>query len=145
MPHRLVAPTIGLDAEVETYTDEMVREEGGVNPDSLWRVAWWNGGGSPHALADNTVYLYGHTWNKPAVFNKIGQLQPGQPVEVRTDQGRVRYRVTGAFVVDKDDLATDPKVTAAAPGRLLLVGCYRQRGDERRTSENIVVVAQVAP
>ncbi len=142
VPTRLVAPDIQLDAEVYDYTDEMVQRQDGVNPDDLDRVAWWSGGGSPHRWADNTVYLYGHTWWRPAVFNDIGRLQPGQPVEVHTDHGVVRYEVTGAFVVAKEGLGSDSRVTARVPGQLLLIGCFRE-GEERYTTENIVVVARV--
>ncbi len=144
VPRRVIAPVIGLDAIVEPYTEEMVRDQNGsVRPARVDRVAWWSGGGTPSVRADNTVYLYGHTWNRPAVFNDIGHLQPGDEVVVRGDRGEVRYGVTGQYVVDKDDLAADPRVRAAVPGRLLLIGCYRQTGLERYTTHNIVVQAQL--
>lgn len=144
VPDRVLAPAIGLDAEVEPYTDEMVRARDGVDPDTTDRVAWWTGAGSPSTRADNTVYLYGHTWHRPAVFNEIGRLASGDVIIVQTDAGDVRYRVTGRFVVDKDDLAGDTRVRAAVPGRLLLIGCYRETGNERYTTENLVVQAELA-
>ncbi len=55
-------------------------------------------------------------------FRRLGDLKPGDPVEVETVRGRiVRFRVTGRRIVRFDASGLDP----AAPGRhLALVTCW---------------------
>ncbi len=143
-PIRLSAPRIGLDAAIEKYTDAMVKREGGVDPPKLDAISWWTGGGTPGSNAGNTVYLYGHTWKEPAVFNRIKELRPGDYIFVTTSNGRLRYRVEGSYRVAKPELPTDPRVTEAKPGRLLLLACWRATGKELTTTRNIVVQAQLS-
>lgn len=141
-PLRLEIPQIGLDVAVTPYTEEEVEAAGGaVKPPTLWTVSWWTGGGLPGTDAANTVYLYGHTWREPAVFNRIKELGPESLVHVTTVEGRLRYVVRDVLTVDKPDLPTSPEVSAAVPGRLVLIGCYRATGDEATTTANVVVVA----
>lgn len=145
-PVLVEAASIGLRADVAPYTNEDVAAAGGaVRPPDLWTVSWWTGGGTPGSDADNTVYLYGHTWREPAVFNGIKDLSPGDSVVVTTQTGRVTYLVERSFVVDKPELPGNPAVTEAVAGRLLLLGCYRETGDEDSTTQNVVVVAQAVP
>jgi sortase (surface protein transpeptidase) len=144
-PLELEIPAIGLRAQVSTYTDAQVAAAGGVvHPATLWEVAWWSGGGMPGSHADNTVYLYGHTWKEPAVFNRIIQLARGDAVFVTTSSGRLEYVVDSRTILPKTALASDPGVRAAVPGRLLLIGCYRRTGREQATTQNVVVRAHLA-
>ena len=41
-------------------------------------------------------------------------------------------------------MAISPTVAAAIPGRLLLLGCYRETGREETTTRNVVVIAHLA-
>lgn len=144
-PRLVEAPSIGLRAVISPYTPAQVAaNDGTVNPSSLWTVAWWTGGGKPGTDADNTVYLYGHTWKEPAVFNHLKNLEPQDDVFVTTRTGRLRYVVDGSFTVLKKDLDDHPEVVAAEPGRLLLIGCYRKTGREDSTTRNVVVTAHLA-
>ncbi|MEP7205226.1 MAG: class F sortase [Candidatus Saccharibacteria bacterium] len=144
VPTRLSAWRIGLNASIEQYTDQMVKSEGGVDPPKLDTVSWWTGGGTPGSNANNTVYLYGHTWKEPAVFNRIKELKPGDYIFVTTSNGRLRYKVETSYRVAKPELMTDSRVTAAKPGRLLLLTCWRATGKELTTTKNIVVQAQLS-
>ena len=49
----------------------------------------------------------------------------------------------GSFTVEKTKLDQHPAVTAAVPGRLVLIGCHRETGLEERTTRNIVVTARL--
>lgn len=143
-PTRVEAPSIGLRAAVTPFSPAEVAAHGGaVEPSNLWEVAWWTGGGAPGSHADNTVYLYGHTWRGPAVFNRVKDLAPGASVFVTTRAGRLEYVVDGSFTVAKADLDDHPAVRAARPGRLLLIGCHRETGREDHTTRNIVVTAHL--
>jgi hypothetical protein len=144
-PTVVEAPSIALRAAVSPYTAAEVTANGGaVQPATLWTVSWWTGGGTPGSHADNTVYLYGHTWREPAVFNRIKELEPGASVIVTTRTGRLEYVVEGIFTVAKQALADHPAVRAARPGRLVLIGCYRETGLEDDTTHNVVVAAHLA-
>jgi LPXTG-site transpeptidase (sortase) family protein len=143
-PVRLEVPTLGLSAAVRASTAAEVAAAGGaVHPTTLWEVVWWSEGGAPGTDADNTVYLYGHTWREPAVFNGLRRLHRGDEVRVVTAHGVLRYLVDDVFTVTKADFPTAPKVSAVVPGRLLLVGCFRQTGGEVATTRNLVVTAQL--
>lgn len=144
-PRLVEAPSIGLKAAITPYTPAQVAASGGaVNPSTLWTVAWWTGGGRPGSDADNTVYLYGHTWKEPAVFNHLKDLEPRAEVFVTTRNGRLRYVVDSSFTVLKKDLDNHPAVVAVQPGHLLLIGCYRKTGREDSTTRNVVVSAHLA-
>ena len=143
-PLLVEAPGIGLTARVSPYTAADVRRNGGVvKPPTLCDVSWWTGGGMPGTAAQNTVYLYGHTWKEPAVFNRLKDLELGNEVYVTTARGRLRYVVEGSFTVPKPGLPTNKAVVAAVPGRLVLIGCYRETGHEDHTTRNIVITAQL--
>ncbi|MDF2092986.1 class F sortase [Knoellia sp. 3-2P3] len=144
-PTVVEAPSIALRATVSPYTAAEVAANGGaVEPTTLWTVSWWTGGGTPGSHADNTVYLYGHTWREPAVFNRIKELEKGASVFLATRTGRLEYVVEGTFTVAKQALDDHPAVRAARPGRLVLIGCYRETGLEDDTTHNVVVTAQLA-
>jgi hypothetical protein len=143
-PELVEVPSIGLRAAVTPYSPAEVAANGGaVRPATLWTVAWWTGCGTPGSHADNTVYLYGHTWKELAVFNRVTELKRGAVVRVTTRAGVLDYVVDGSFTVEKTKLDEHPTVTAASPGRLLLVGCHRETGREERTTRNIVVTAHL--
>ncbi len=151
-PLQLTAPRIGLDASVDEYSkatlEQRTRQTGrtGVYPPMLDRVSWWSGNnaGIPGTDATNTVYFYGHTWREPAVFNRIKELRFGDDVYVTTGNGRLHYVVVEEpFTVSKPDFSSDPRVTLAKAGRLIMVGCYRETGKEFKTTENVVVALQM--
>ena len=120
----------------------MVKANGGVNPTDPDIVSWWESGGMPGTDADTTVYLYGHTSKGPAVFNDLKEVAIGDRVTIITDNGKVNYVVEGWFTVAKPDLSRDPRVDQRTPGRLILVACWRETGNEPTTTHNFVVVAR---
>ncbi len=145
-PESVNIPVIAVDdTQVEIYTKEMVQANGGVNPTSPDIISWWQDGGMPGEDADNTVYLYGHTWNGPAVFNRLKELEDGDVVHVKTGNGELRYVVNDMFTVAKPELTSDPRVTEGVPGRLVLIACWRETGNEPTTTHNLVVVAELEP
>ena len=143
-PRLLEIPQLGLRATITPFTSKDVEAHGGaVKPPTLWTVSWWTGAGRPGTDSTDTVYLYGHTWREPAVFNRLKELSAGSRVQVTTSAGRLTYVVDRCLTVDKDDLASHPEVTRREPGRLLLIGCYRRTGREWSTTHNLVVAAHL--
>lgn len=140
-PTRLKIPSVGIDAEAEVYTDDMVAVSDGVNPTAPDIVSWWSGGGMPGDNTETTVYLYGHTWTGPAVFNSLKEVESGAEVTVVTVNGDVVYEVQDKFTVAKPDLVADERYQQVQPGRLVLIACWRETGNEVTTTHNLVVIA----
>lgn len=144
-PTSIEVPAARIDAAVDPYTDEMVEAaDGWVDPPDRDVVAWWTGGGTPGRPADNTVYLYGHVGLTAAVFNDLDEVGPGSNIMVTTPSGTIEYEVEDVLPpILKSELPNDPRVTAAVPGRLVLVGCHREPDQGYRpTTSNLVVIAQ---
>ncbi|WP_165350388.1 class F sortase [Xylanimonas protaetiae] len=143
-PVRVLIPAIGVDAPIEVYTDAMVAAaDGWIDPTTHDVVSWWQGGGTPSSDPDNTVYLYGHVSRLEAVFNYLHSVVPGTEVTVVTEAGEIVYVVQEVLEpVGKEALPDDPRINAQVPGRLVLIGCYREPDQgRRRTTHNIVVIA----
>ena len=72
-PTHLTFAAAGIDGPVEEYTAADAAAEGGINPATLDTISWYSGvpDPMPGTIAKNTVYLFGHAWIQPAVFNGL--------------------------------------------------------------------------
>lgn len=142
-PTHLTFPAAGIDGGVEEYTAADAEADGGINPPRLDSISWYSGveGALPGSDATNTVYLFGHTWTEPAVFNGLRDVRTGDEATVSTDYGVMTYRVDEIITMSKSDFSDDPRVAAAVPGRLALVSCFRPQGldAQAHAPDNIVV------
>ena len=129
-PTRLVLPAAGIDGPVEEYTAADAEAEGGVNPAALDTISWYSGVPNPMPGSDasNTVYIFGHSWIEPAVFNGLKDLHAGDRATITTSSGELVYAVDEVITMAKPDFTQDARVTAVVPGRLALVTCYRPPG-----------------
>ncbi len=129
-PTRLVLPAAGIDGPVEEYTAAEAEAEGGVNPAALDTISWYSGIPNPMPGSDaaNTVYIFGHSWIEPAVFNGLKALHAGDRATITTTAGELVYEVDEIITMAKPDFTQDARVTAVVPGRLALVTCYRPPG-----------------
>lgn len=145
-PENLSIEAVGIEAPVTAYTDaDVAANDGWVDPPEIDAVSWWAGGGTPGSAATNTVYLYGHVSHLDAVFNRLRDTQVGETVTLTTATGTLEYAVVEVLEpIAKEDLPSDARVTAAVPGRLVLIGCYRGPDQGARpTTHNTVVLAQL--
>lgn len=143
-PERISAEAIGLNAPVYTMTSADINADGNADPEFFDAVAWDSEVGSaPGTDATNTSYLYGHTSYGEAVFNHLKELELGDVVTITTCNGTLQYEVEDVYTILKPDLTSDARFIEAQPGRVNVVTCYRPRGDEPVTTDNIVV--QLAP
>ena len=153
VPLNITISAIDIDHSISEYTDEMVVNNGGVNPDSWNSVDWWSGGGRPGTTLDNTIdvegqinfttYLYGHSTNcdsKKVIFDDIDLLNIGDEVIITTKLGQFIYSVEEVFIIAKTDLMTDSRTTEDIPGRLLLISCWRSWSGSGATTDNVVAV-----
>jgi hypothetical protein len=146
-PLRLRVPAIGIDGAVSEYTQKMIDARGGFDPVTLQTIAWDTtiSGGLAGTDAVNTVYLYGHSWVDPAVFNGLKDLPPGAVAAVDTARGTLCYVVQKTLELNKAAYKSNDELTRIIPNRLVLVSCYRPVGYDpgSATVQNIVVVLQL--
>ena len=103
-PLRLVIESIGVDAPVWTYgLDSNGAPLVPTGADAAEVVAWYDFS-QPPGSGSNTI-LAGHvTWSGHAVFWDLDDLQPGETIRVRSEDGRdYTYEVFANFQIDPSD------------------------------------------
>ena len=138
-------PTLGVDS---TLVDLDVGADGVLVPPADPDVAGWYRRGALPGDQGPTV-IAGHVDSRtgPAVFYRLGELAPGDPVEVaRSDGTSFAYRVVSVERHPKADFPT-ALVYGPAPGSVLrLVTCGGEFDPSRRHyRDNVVVTAVPAP
>ncbi|MDG4782848.1 class F sortase [Micromonospora sp. WMMD961] len=139
-PTRVRVPRIGVDS---TLTVLGLDGAGAlVPPDDFGTAGWYGGGPAPGDTGP--AVLAGHLDSRrgPAVFARLGELRPGDRVEVWRGGQRLSFRVTGSLRTRKDRFPT-AAVYGPTPGaELRLVTCGgdfdRRRG---HYTDNVVVFA----
>ncbi|WP_341925822.1 class F sortase [Nocardioides psychrotolerans] len=136
----ILVPSISLDAPLVP-----IAKVGEVltPPSDTDQVGWWDLSAEPGARSGQTV-VTGHTVHTGGgVMNRLGDLRPGDVVQVR-DEGRlVDYRATRVEVYSKAELAAAAEELFGQDrgrGRLVLVTCTDFSDGEYLS--NIVVVAR---
>ncbi|MFW0780809.1 class D sortase [Rossellomorea marisflavi] len=64
------------------------------------------------------IFLAGH---RDTVFTRMGELKPGDVLEIRLAEGTFTYRITDSVIVDQDDLSV---MEPAGEEMLTLSTCY---------------------
>lgn len=122
VPLELHLPTLGVRASVAGVgiTAKNVMDAPiGPPGDPVWQQTfWYRGSAVPGELS--TALIAGHVngpLGQPAVFARIGDLQPGDPITVRDRRSGldVRFSVTGSKIYSLDE-AADPAVLARIYG-----------------------------
>ncbi|MFI6265190.1 class F sortase [Micromonospora sp. NPDC051006] len=143
-PTRVRVPRIGLDAPLTTLG---LDRAGTLIPPAGFDVAGWYGGG-PAPGDPGPAVLAGHLDSRrgPAVFARLGELRPGDPVEVWRGGQRLVFRVTGLLRTRKDAFPT-ASVYGPTPGpELRLITCGGDFDRRRRHyTDNVVVFAVAEP
>ncbi|MGW3602645.1 class F sortase [Micromonospora sp. NPDC005161] len=139
-PTRVRVPRIGVDSALTVLG---LDRAGTLIPPTDFDTAGWYGGG-PAPGDTGPAVLAGHLDSRrgPAVFARLGELRPGDRVEVWRGRQRLSFRVTGSLRTRKDRFPT-AVVYGPTPGpELRLVTCGgdfdRRRGHYR---DNVVVFA----
>lgn len=106
-------------------------------------IGWYRYGASP-GRAGATVLAAHVTWNRSVgPFFRLGDLAPGERVEVALDDGTTRiYEVIERTMYDKDSLPRERIWRTTGPETLVLITCGGDfNPDIRRYRQNIVVYA----
>lgn len=139
-PVRLAVPALDLRASVvpiEVDPDGVL-----YPPDDVDVVGWWKRSAKPGSDRGQTV-LTGHTVSTGGgVMNRLGELEPGDRIRVRTPKGVVRYETTGARTLTRAELAARARQLFGQKRspRLVLITCTDWDGGQYRS--NIVVFAE---
>ena len=143
-PARLVIPTIGVDAAVESVG---LDAQGRIaSPSVPANVGWYRSGVAPGDAGD--ALLDGHLdWTDgPAVFWRLGSLRTGDPLGVvRADGSRVRFVVDSTSLVPYN-ASEDGLFIATGPPSMSLITCAGVWDQRRGTYlQRLLVHASLAP
>jgi LPXTG-site transpeptidase (sortase) family protein len=99
--YRIVIDRIGVNASVFTYGLDANRvPEVPLNGSD---VAWYNFSDRP-GTGSNAVFAGHVTWGGSAVFYKLDEVQVGDQIALRGDNGvELTYTVSESFLVDPED------------------------------------------
>ncbi|MET8827496.1 class F sortase [Streptomyces sp. NPDC004610] len=144
-PQRLDIPGIAVRAPVVARG---LDRDGAIDPpphDRPGTVGWYAAGVEPGAVG--TALLVGHadTGTHPAVFHKLGTLQPGDPLRVARADGTVaEFTVDDVQVLGRDRFdarqAYGPRTSGRAELRLITCGGTDDR-TARGCTTNVIVSA----
>ncbi|RKN36911.1 class F sortase [Streptomyces hoynatensis] len=95
VPTRLRIPQLGTDVEV--FGAELGTDGGPPAPaeEDAMRAAWYSGGVSPGERGPAIMVGHLDTYTGPAAFAGLGQLRPGETIEIDREDGQ-----TAIFTVD---------------------------------------------
>lgn len=136
---RLLIPRIGVDTSVETKS----LDPGGVmqTPSAPDVASWYDF--SSHPVGEGNAVFAGHldyASYGPAVFWRLGELRPGDVIEVQLQDGTVLpYRVTSVQIFAATDDASNVVASAGRP-TITLITCDGAFDSEGRAYDERLVV-----
>lgn len=139
-PLWITIPSLELQSPV---TAVGIEESGELEVPDETAVGWYEYGSAP-GLPGATVLAAHVSWNrKVGPFHRLGDLDPGETVDVTESDGSTRtYEVIERVVYDKDALPTDLIWRTTGDETLVLITCGGSYNPSiRRYRQNIVVYA----
>lgn len=143
VPVRVSIPAIGVNTAVLPVG--LDKNKALAIPEDITKVGWYDLGvppgseqGSAVLVAHRDGRVQGH-----GVFYNLGQLVPGNRVQVTTaDGGKLNYKVVARELISKKKLPYDELFAIDGPARLTLISCggYYDRNNGGY-QDNVVVTA----
>lgn len=141
-PRRVVVERLGIDAALINLR---VQRDGSLEVPEAFDVAGWHRSGTAPGDVGPAV-LVGHvdSYEGPAVFFRLRELQPGDRVAVtRADGSQVAFEVYGSETVAKDAFPTDRVYGPTDKPELRLLTCGGEFDrDANSYNDNVVVYAR---
>ena len=140
-PIDVTLPSIGVTSPLE----HLARQDDGsiAAPVDFDMAGWFSAGPQPGQPGPAVIAGHVDSRTGPAVFYRLRDLQPGDPVEVRREDGRVvTFRVTRLEQHAKDEFPSEAVYGPVPDAELRLITCG---GEFDRSSghylDNLVVFA----
>ncbi|HEV8573792.1 MAG TPA: class F sortase [Dehalococcoidia bacterium] len=119
--YRMIIDTIGVNAGVFTYGLDADRVP--EVPLNGYDVAWYNFSADP-GTGSNAVFAGHVTWGGEAVFYKLDDVQVGDLVRLRGDNGtELVYSVSDTFLVDPNDPSSLAVMSPTDDDVITLITC----------------------
>lgn len=144
-PSRIVVPTIGLDAPVETVGWDIIKQ--GKTDASVWvvpeKAAGWHQNSSLPGHGGNVV-LSGHHNVGSEVFRNLVNLKKGDEIILQADGHDYYYKVTDHFILPERGVSEEQRqqnaqwIMPTTDERLTLVTCWPYSDNSHR----LIVIAQ---
>jgi LPXTG-site transpeptidase (sortase) family protein len=138
--YTLLIPRIGVDAPIVPIQSNEDRVLNPPRDPSV--VGWWSDGAAPGEARGSAV-LVGHTVRNKGggVFDDVGDLSRGDPIQVKRSGSTFGYRVKSTDVLSKVEVARNAEEIFAqtGAGRLVIITCDDWDGSAWRS--NIVTIA----
>jgi len=144
-PTSIRVPKIGVDAPIDPLG---VDEKNALAvPKDTTRVGWWSGGAQPGEPGPSVLVGHRDSTKGPAVFFKLGDLKPGDVIEVgRADGSPARYMVDHLESHPKTMFPTLAVYGATAGPTLRLITCFGRFDRVARSyKNNLVIYANIMP
>jgi len=141
-PVRVQVPAIGVDAAIDPLG---LRSDGHVEvPADYDHVGWYAGSAVPGAAGPTVLLGHIDTHTGPAVFYRLGRLQPGDRVVVdRADVAVARFVVDRVIQFRKSQFPTAEVYGPTARPELRMITCAGPF--HRHYRDNLVVFAHLQP
>ncbi|MFR9724474.1 class F sortase [Streptomyces sp. MS19] len=144
VPERIHIPQLGTDVEV--FGAALGTDGGPPSPaeEDAMRAAWYSGGVSPGEQGAAIVVGHLDTYTGPAAFAGLGQLRPGENIEIEREDGQ-----TAVFTVDsveqypKSDFPDERVYGAVGTPQLRLITCGGRWTQDGGYDSNIVAYARL--
>lgn len=142
VPLRVRIPGIAVDADV---IDLGVTSDGTLEvPEDFSQVGWYTGRATPGDVGPSVVVGHVDSWEGPAVFYRLSDLEAGDIVEIDRSDGTVaRFEVVSLAWAEKSDFPTERVYGATEEPTLRLVTCGGEFDpDAKSYLSNLIVFAE---
>jgi sortase (surface protein transpeptidase) len=144
LPVRLKVPKLGIDTTFEAPLG--LNSDGTINvPKGYEEVGWYKLGAAPGEIGTASILGHVDSYEGPAVFFTLGQLEPGDQIEVERADGSVAvFEVEYSERYKQEEFPTEKVYTPTPYPSLRLITCSGTylHGTQRYT-HNLVVYARL--
>ncbi len=142
-PRQVVIPSIDVDAPI---IDLGLTSDGALEtPTDFDMAGWWAGGTVADEVGPTVIVGHVDDRNGPAVFFRLQELEPGDPIIVIDDLGREQtFTVVDKDLYDKTSFPTERVYGAGDEPTLRMVTCGVEFDRSERSYESNWVVYAVS-
>lgn len=144
------SPPVGLDIPgIDVHSTDIVdlglADDGSIEvPRDASSPGWFTPGPAPGQLGPAVIAGHVDSTTGPAVFYRLGQLRPGDRVEVTRADGTVAaFSIDRVLTFEKDDFPTRAVYGATTRAELRLITCSGDYDDDTGYDSNTVAFAHL--